>query len=70
MKLFRFQEVDLMLNDASKTTTAMGWHKDTNLIKRVEVGRRHTRRCLLMSLALAKTQEEEVCETLFLMPRV
>lgn len=53
------EEVDLMLNDGSKTCSAMEWHKNTRLMKRVETGRRRTRRCLLMSLALAKTPEQE-----------
>eukprot|EP00250_Pteridium_aquilinum_P016505 c23135_g1_i3 orf=228-6338(+) len=53
------EEVDLMLNDGSKTCSALEWHKNASLIKRVEIGRRRTRRCLLMSMALAKTPEQE-----------
>ncbi|KAI5079572.1 hypothetical protein GOP47_0005051 [Adiantum capillus-veneris] len=53
------EEVDLMLNDGSKTCSALEWHKNADLMKRVETGRRRTRRCLLMSMALAKTLEQE-----------
>ena len=56
----RKQEVDLLLNDGSKHITVMDWKKNTTLPQRVEIGRRRSCRCLLMSLALAKTLDQEV----------
>lgn len=53
------EQVDLMLNDGSKTCSAIEWQKNEHLTKRVQIGRRRTRRCLLMSLALAKTPEQK-----------
>ncbi|KAH7425899.1 hypothetical protein KP509_11G076900 [Ceratopteris richardii] len=53
------EEVDLMLNDGSKTCSALEWHTNGNLLKRVDTGRRRTRRCLLMSMALANTPDEQ-----------
>lgn len=54
------QEVDLMLNDGSKNVNAVEWRKNNHLTTRVEMSRRRTRRCLLMTLALAKTPEQQV----------
>ncbi|KAK1314162.1 hypothetical protein QJS10_CPA06g01555 [Acorus calamus] len=53
------EEVDLLLNDGSKHKNFVDWRKDTNLSQRVENGRRRSRRCLLMSLALAKTPVQQ-----------
>ncbi|KAL6893667.1 hypothetical protein ACP4OV_007765 [Aristida adscensionis] len=53
------EEVDLLLNDGSKHISILDWRTNTTLIQRVEMGRRHSRRCLLMSLALAKTAPEQ-----------
>ncbi|XP_062212069.1 calcineurin-binding protein 1-like isoform X1 [Phragmites australis] len=53
------EEVDLLLNDGSKHISILDWRMNTTLIQRVEMGRRHSRRCLLMSLALAKTAPEQ-----------
>ncbi|KAL6637625.1 hypothetical protein ACP70R_025197 [Stipagrostis hirtigluma subsp. patula] len=62
------EEVDLLLNDGSKHISILDWRTNTTLIQRVEMGRRHSRRCLLMSLALAKTapQQSETHELLAL----
>ncbi|MQM21597.1 hypothetical protein Taro_054641 [Colocasia esculenta] len=49
------EEVDLLLNDGSKHINAVDWRRNLCLPQRVEMGRRRSRRCLLMSLALAKT---------------
>lgn len=54
------QEVDLLLNDGSKNINVTGWRKNASLPRRVESSRRRSRRCLLMSLALAKTSEQQV----------
>ncbi|KAM0822283.1 hypothetical protein ACQ4PT_071592 [Festuca glaucescens] len=54
------EEVDLLLNDGSKHISILDWRTNTTLIQRVEVGRRHSRRCLLMSLTLAKTVPDKV----------
>lgn len=54
------QEVDLLLNDGSKHINVMGWRKNASLPMRVETSRRRSRRCLIMSLALAKTADEQV----------
>lgn len=54
------QEVDLLLNDGSKHINIADWRKNTTLPQRVENGRRRSRRCLLMSLALAKTPVQQV----------
>ncbi|KAJ0030881.1 hypothetical protein Pint_12896 [Pistacia integerrima] len=54
-------EVDLLLNDGSKHINVTGWRKNATLPQRVETSRRRSRRCLLMSLALAKTSAQQ-CE--------
>lgn len=54
------QEVDLLLNDGSKHINVVGWRKNPTLSERVETSRRRSRRCLLMSLALAKTSAQQV----------
>lgn len=54
------QEVDLLLNDGSKHINILDWRKNTDLPQRVEMGRRHSRRCLLMSLTLASTPIQQV----------
>lgn len=51
----------MLLNDGSKHISILDWRTNTTLIQRVEMGRRHSRRCLLMSLALAKTASDKVC---------
>ncbi|KAI4376285.1 hypothetical protein MLD38_014066 [Melastoma candidum] len=53
------EEVDLLLNDGSKHINAMGWRKNASLAQRVETSRRRSRRCLLVSLALAKTSVQQ-----------
>ncbi|XP_039139990.1 calcineurin-binding protein 1 isoform X1 [Dioscorea cayenensis subsp. rotundata] len=53
------EEVDLLLNDGSKHINIMDWRKNSSLTQRVECGRRRSRRCLLMSLALAKTLDQQ-----------
>ncbi|KAL3695588.1 hypothetical protein R1sor_009664 [Riccia sorocarpa] len=53
------EEVDLMLNDGSKNVNAVEWRKNIQLTSRVEMSRRRTRRCLLMTLALAKIPEQQ-----------
>lgn len=53
------EEVDLMLNDGSKHINVVEWKKQSNLTQRVEISRRRSRRCSLMSLALAKTPEQQ-----------
>ncbi|XP_006651699.2 calcineurin-binding protein 1 [Oryza brachyantha] len=53
------EEVDLLLNDGSKHISILDWRTNTTLIQRVEMGRRHSRRCLLMSLALAKNASDK-----------
>ncbi|KAL2940174.1 Calcineurin-binding protein 1 [Bienertia sinuspersici] len=53
------EEVDLLLNDGSKNINVTGWRKNTSLPQRVDTSRRRSRRCLLMSLALAKTSEQQ-----------
>ncbi|XP_056176794.1 calcineurin-binding protein 1 isoform X2 [Syzygium oleosum] len=55
------EEVDLLLNDGSKHINVLGWRKNAALSQRVETSRRRSRRCLLMSLALAKTPDQQ-CE--------
>ncbi|WCJ29540.1 Tetratricopeptide repeat (TPR)-like superfamily protein [Euphorbia peplus] len=55
------EDVDLLLNDGSKHINVAGWRKNATLSQRVETSRRRSRRCLLMSLALAKTSEQQ-CE--------
>lgn len=62
------EEVDLLLNDGSKHINVAGWRKSATLPQRVETSRRRSRRCLLMSLALAKTsvQQSEIHELLAL----
>ncbi|XP_019417035.1 PREDICTED: uncharacterized protein LOC109328168 isoform X1 [Lupinus angustifolius] len=58
---FYDEEVDLLLNDGSKHVNVVGWRKTSTLSERVETSRRRSRRCLLMSLALAKTSAQQ-CE--------
>ncbi|CAL0319261.1 unnamed protein product [Lupinus luteus] len=58
---FYDEEVDLLLNDGSKHVNVVGWRKTPTLSERVETSRRRSRRCLLMSLALAKTSAQK-CE--------
>ncbi|WOL15244.1 hypothetical protein Cni_G24025 [Canna indica] len=53
------EEVDLLLNDGSKHISILDWRKNTNLHQRVENGRRRSRRCLLMGLALASTPSQQ-----------
>ncbi|XP_028058913.1 calcineurin-binding protein 1 isoform X2 [Camellia sinensis] len=62
------EEVDLLLNDGSKQINVLGWRKNSTLPHRVETSRRRSRRCLLMTLALAKTsaQQGEIHELLAL----
>ncbi|GFZ08499.1 tetratricopeptide repeat (TPR)-like superfamily protein [Actinidia rufa] len=62
------EEVDLLLNDGSKQINVSGWRKNATLPHRVETSRRRSRRCLLMTLALAKTpvQQGEIHELLAL----
>lgn len=62
------EEVDLLLNDGSKHINIMDWRKNSSLPQRVEIGRRRSRRCLLMSLSLAKTpiQQSQIHELLAL----
>nr|XP_016504943.1 PREDICTED: uncharacterized protein LOC107822878 [Nicotiana tabacum] len=62
------EEVDLLLNDGSKQINVLGWRKNAVLSERVEASRRRSRRCLLMTLALAKTadQQAEIHELLAL----
>lgn len=55
------EEVDLLLNDGSKHINVAGWRKNATLPLRVETSRRRSRRCLLVSLALAKTSNQQ-CE--------
>ncbi|KAJ9183530.1 hypothetical protein P3X46_007373 [Hevea brasiliensis] len=55
------EEVDLLLNDGSKHINVAGWRKNATLPQRVETSRRRSRRCLLVSLALAKTSPQQ-CE--------
>ncbi|KAM7493376.1 hypothetical protein LguiB_027985 [Lonicera macranthoides] len=62
------EEVDLLLNDGSKQINVSAWRKSATLPQRVEISRRRSRRCLLMTLALAKTavQQGEIHELLAL----
>uniref|UniRef100_A0A7N0V8D0 Uncharacterized protein n=1 Tax=Kalanchoe fedtschenkoi TaxID=63787 RepID=A0A7N0V8D0_KALFE len=53
------EEVDLLLNDGSKHINVSGWKKNATLAQRVETSRRRSRRCLLMSLALAHRSDEQ-----------
>lgn len=57
------QEVDLLLNDGSKQINVAAWRKNATLPQRVETSRRRSRRCLLMTLALAKTAVQQVLIT-------
>jgi hypothetical protein len=59
------QEVDLLLNDGSKHINVVGWRKNPTLSERVETSRRRSRRCLLMSLALAKTSAQQVSHCIY-----
>ncbi|KAM7276892.1 hypothetical protein ACFE04_018758 [Oxalis oulophora] len=60
-RLLLVLEVDLLLNDGSKHINVAGWRKNASLSQRVDSSRRRSRRCLLMSLALAKTPAQQ-CE--------
>ncbi|VFQ73182.1 unnamed protein product [Cuscuta campestris] len=62
------EEVELLLNDGSKQINVTGWRNNAKLPERVEASRRRSRRCLLMTLALAKTaaQQAELHELLAL----
>lgn len=62
------EEVDLLLNDGSKQINVGAWQKNKTLSQRVEASRRRSRRCLLMTLGLAKTpiQQAEIHELLAL----
>lgn len=62
-----YQEVDLLLNDGSKHINVVGWRKNAALSQRVETSRRRSRRCLLMSLALANSPEQQVSFATFIM---
>ncbi|KFK29893.1 hypothetical protein AALP_AA7G192300 [Arabis alpina] len=53
------EEVDLLLNDGSKHINVVGWRKNAALSQRVETSRRRSRRCLLMSLALANSPDQQ-----------
>ncbi|PKA54347.1 hypothetical protein AXF42_Ash000180 [Apostasia shenzhenica] len=53
------EEVDLLLNDGSKHVNIMNWRKSSTVPQRVEIGRRRSRRCLLMSLALSRTLDQQ-----------
>ncbi|KAK8963966.1 hypothetical protein KSP40_PGU011594 [Platanthera guangdongensis] len=53
------EEVDLLLNDGSKHINIQDWRKNASLTQRVEIGRRRSRRCLLMSLSLAKASDQQ-----------
>jgi len=50
----------LLLNDGSKHINVVGWRKNSALSQRVETSRRRSRRCLLMSLALANSPDQQV----------
>ncbi|KAF2300065.1 hypothetical protein GH714_007870 [Hevea brasiliensis] len=54
------EEVDLLLTDGSKHINVAGWRKNGTLPQRVETSQRRSRRCLLVSLALAKTLAQQV----------
>lgn len=56
----------MLLNDGSKHVNVVGWRKNPTLSARVETSRRRSRRCLLMSLALAKTSAQQVLHGAFL----
>jgi calcineurin-binding protein cabin-1 len=62
------EEVDLMLNDGSKQINVSAWRKSSTLPHRVDISRRRSRRCFLMTLALANTslQQGEIHELLAL----
>ncbi|CAF2147337.1 unnamed protein product [Brassica napus] len=53
------EAIDLLLNDGSKHINVVGWRKNAALSQRVETSRRRSRRCLLMSLALANSPEQQ-----------
>lgn len=59
--------MDLLLNDGSKHINVAGWRKSATLPQRVETSRRRSRRCLLISLALAKTSAQQVSLCLYLL---
>lgn len=54
----------MLLNDGSKHINVTGWRKNVTLPQRIETSRRMSRRCLLMSLALAKTSEQQVSHSI------
>ena len=60
----------MLLNDGSKHINVAGWRKNSTLPQRVETSRRRSRRCLLMSLALAKTSAQQVSYCIFAFERV
>lgn len=62
------EEVDLLLNDGSKHISVLEWRKNPTFAQRVENGRRRSRRCFLVSLALARTpiQQSQIHELLAL----
>ncbi|CAI9277317.1 unnamed protein product [Lactuca saligna] len=62
------EEVDLLLNDGSKQINVTGWRKNATFAQRVDTSRRRSRRCLLMTLALAQTpiQQGEIHDLLAL----
>ncbi|PWA96496.1 tetratricopeptide repeat (TPR)-like superfamily protein [Artemisia annua] len=53
------EEVDLLLNDGSKQINVTGWRKNASYSQRVDTSRRRSRRCLLMTLALANTADQQ-----------
>jgi hypothetical protein len=56
-----------LLNDGSKHINILDWRTNTTLIQRVEMGRRHSRRGLLMTLPLAKTAPQKVSVIYYIM---
>lgn len=62
------EEVDLLLNDGSKQINVASWRNNAALRQRVEASRRRSRRCFLVTLALAKEplQQGEMHELLAL----
>ncbi|GJU18335.1 tetratricopeptide repeat-like superfamily protein [Tanacetum coccineum] len=53
------EEVDLLLNDGSKQINVTCWRKNASYSQRVDTSRRRSRRCLLMTLALANTADQQ-----------
>lgn len=52
--------MDLLLNDGSKQINVTGWRKNATFAQRVDTSRRRSRRCFLMTLALANTAIQKV----------